>query len=148
MKSAHFDVEPDGFYGAYWKSEQPSDCALIAMLGDDPEDYLARSAVKWMSRQGINVMTMSPAKKDYGHHNYPLERIETLAQSAWQSKNRHCGRFDNGHACADSRVVFSEYHADHRHDAQRFHLAGVHAGQKGWLWRMADRGRIALFLSG
>ena len=41
MKSAHFDVEPDGFYGAYWKSEQPSDCALIAMLGDDPEDYLA-----------------------------------------------------------------------------------------------------------
>ena len=21
-------------------------------------------------------MTMSPAKKDYGHHNYPLERIE------------------------------------------------------------------------
>ena len=34
MKSAHFDVEPDGFYGAYWKSEQPSDCALIAMLGD------------------------------------------------------------------------------------------------------------------
>lgn len=46
MKSAHFDVEPDGFYGAYWKSEQPSDCALIAMLGDDPEDYLARSAVK------------------------------------------------------------------------------------------------------
>ena len=77
MKSAHFDVEPDGFYGAYWKSEQPSDCALIAMLGDDPEDYLARSAVKWVSRQGINVMTMSPAKKDYGHHNYPLERIET-----------------------------------------------------------------------
>ena len=63
MKSAHFDVEPDGFYGAYWKSEQPSDCALIAMLGDDPEDYLARSAVKWMSRQGINVMTMSPAKR-------------------------------------------------------------------------------------
>lgn len=25
---------------------------------------------------GVNVMTMSPGKKDYGHHNYPLERIE------------------------------------------------------------------------
>ena len=24
----------------------------------------------------MNVMTMSPGKKDYGHHNYPLERIE------------------------------------------------------------------------
>ena len=34
------------------------------------------SAVKWIIRQGINVLTMSPGKKDYGHHNYPLERIE------------------------------------------------------------------------
>lgn len=25
---------------------------------------------------GVNVMSMSPNKKDYGHHNYPLERIE------------------------------------------------------------------------
>lgn len=33
MKSAHFDVESDGFYGAYWKSEQPSDCALMQKLG-------------------------------------------------------------------------------------------------------------------
>lgn len=91
MKSAHFDVEPDGFYGAYWKSEQPSDCALIAMLGDDPEDYLARSAVKWVSRQGINVMTMSPAKKDYGHHNYPLERIETAIRWLKAHGNRKIG---------------------------------------------------------
>ena len=91
MKSAHFDVEPDGFYGAYWKSEQPSDCALIAMLGDDPEDYLARSAVKWMSRQEINVMTMSPAKKDYGHHNYPLERIETAIRWLKAHGNRKIG---------------------------------------------------------
>ena len=53
-----------------------SDCAVIAMLGDDPEDYMARSAVKWLLRLGVNILTMSPAKKDYGHHNYPLERIE------------------------------------------------------------------------
>ena len=49
---------------------------VIAMLGDDPEDYMARSAVKWLIRLGVNVLTMSPGKKDYGHHNYPLERIE------------------------------------------------------------------------
>ena len=42
---------------------------------------MARSAVKWILRQGVNVMTMSPGKKDYSHHNYPLERIETAA--AW-----------------------------------------------------------------
>lgn len=37
---------------------------------------MARSAVKWLLRLGVNILTMSPAKKDYGHHNYPLERIE------------------------------------------------------------------------
>ena len=77
MKHIHFETERDGFYGAYWACPQGSDCAIIAMLGDDPEDYLARSATKWLLKLGINVMTMSPGKKDYGHHNYPLERIET-----------------------------------------------------------------------
>ena len=76
MKKRHFDVESDGFYGAYWKCKTGSDCAMIAMIGDDPEDYLARTSVKWLHKLGVNVMTMSPAKKDYGHHNYPLERIE------------------------------------------------------------------------
>ena len=76
MKHIHFDVGSDGFYGAYWARKDGLGCTVIAMLGDDPEDYMARSAVKWLSRLGVNVLTMSPAKKDYGHHNYPLERIE------------------------------------------------------------------------
>jgi len=76
MKKRHFDVETDGFYGAYWKCKTGSDCAMIAMIGDDSEDYLARTSVKWLHKLGVNVMTMSPGKKDYGHHNYPLERIE------------------------------------------------------------------------
>lgn len=91
MKARHFDVETDGFYGAYWKNERPSDCALIAMIGDDPEDYLARSSVKWVMRQGVNVLTMSPAKKDYGHHNYPLERIETAIRWLKENGNRRIG---------------------------------------------------------
>lgn len=76
MKHIHFDVESDGFYGAYWACKDGSHCAVIAMIGDDPEDYMARSAVKWLLRLGVNVLTMSPGKKDYGHHNYPLECIE------------------------------------------------------------------------
>ena len=52
MKHIHFDVESDGFYGAYWACKDGSDCAVIAMLGDDPEDYMARSAVKWLLRLG------------------------------------------------------------------------------------------------
>ena len=81
MKHLHFDVEPDGFYGAYWPCPAGASCAIIAMLGDDPEDYMARSAAKWLLKKGVNVLTMSPGKKDYGHHNYPLERIETAI--AW-----------------------------------------------------------------
>lgn len=81
MKHIHFDTEKDGFYGAYWACKTGADCTIIAMLGDDPEDYMARSAAKWLLKLGVNVLTMSPAKKDYGHHNYPLERIESAI--AW-----------------------------------------------------------------
>ena len=67
MKKRHFDVGTDGFYAAYWKCKSDSDCAMIAMIGDDSEDYLARTSVKWLHKLGVNVMTMSPGKKDYGH---------------------------------------------------------------------------------
>ena len=76
MKKIHFEVKTDGFYGVYWKNKMPSNAAIIAMLGDDAEDYMAKSCVKWLQKQGVNVLSMSPAKKNYSHHNYPLERIE------------------------------------------------------------------------
>ena len=85
MKHLHFDVETAGFYGAYWACTGGSDCAVIAMIGDDPEDRLARSAAKWLCGRGVNVLTMSPGKKDYGHHNYPLERVETAI--SWLKAN-------------------------------------------------------------
>ncbi len=46
------------------------------MVGDSSDDRMAVSAVKWLQKRGCNVMAMSPGKKDYGHHNYPLERFE------------------------------------------------------------------------
>ena len=64
-----------GFYGCYWPVEG-SRCAILAMLGDDCEDYMARSAVKWLQKKfQISVLTLSPAHKDYSHHNLPVERI-------------------------------------------------------------------------
>ncbi len=36
---------------------------------------MARTAAKWLNRQGFHAMAMSPDKKDYGHHSYPLERF-------------------------------------------------------------------------
>ena len=38
MKKRHFDVGTDGFYGAYWKCKSDSDCAMIAMIGDEYAD--------------------------------------------------------------------------------------------------------------
>lgn len=45
------------------------------MLGDSSTDRMASSGAKWLNQQGIHVMAMSPAEKDYGHHSYPLERF-------------------------------------------------------------------------
>ena len=64
-----------GFYGCYWPV-WGSRCAILAMLGDDCEDYMARSAVKWLQKKfQVSVLTLSPAHKDYSHHNLPVERI-------------------------------------------------------------------------
>lgn len=77
MKPVVFESSVDGFYGAYWKNKKPSNACIIAMLGDDALDLLARRSAMWlMKTYGINVLTMSPARKNYSHHNYPLERIE------------------------------------------------------------------------
>ena len=65
----------EGFYGCYWPYDG-ADAAIMAMLGDDCEDYMAKSAVKWIHKKyGVSVMTLSPAHKDYGHHSMPVERI-------------------------------------------------------------------------
>ena len=85
MKHIHFDVADYGFYGAYWKNKKQANRAIIAMLGDDPEDYMAKSCAKWLMKYGVNVLTMSPAKKNYSHHNYPLERIEKAIK--WLKNN-------------------------------------------------------------
>ena len=91
MKHIHFDVKTGGFYGAYWKNKKETNCAIIAMLGDDPEDYMAKSCVKWLMKRGVNVLTMSPAKKNYSHHNYPLERIESAIKWLKDNGNKKIG---------------------------------------------------------
>ena len=75
MKKQVFRVDPDGFNGAWYPASSGSKRGMILMLGDSAEDYMARTAAKWLNRQGIQVMAMSPEEKDYGHHSYPLERF-------------------------------------------------------------------------
>lgn len=86
MNKVRFEPEKGGFHGVYWQNKKPSNAAIIAMLGDDAEDYMAKSCAKWLIKKcGVNVLTMSPAKKNYSHHNYPLERIENAIR--WLKNN-------------------------------------------------------------
>ncbi len=75
MKKQVFRIESDGFNGAWYPAPVQNNRGLIIMLGDSSEDRMAKSGAKWLNLQGIHVMAMSPDKKDYGHHNYPLERF-------------------------------------------------------------------------
>lgn len=91
MKKVYFVPEKDGFYGAYFENRTKTDKAMILMLGDAIDDRMAVSGVKWLHRQGCNVMTMSPTKKDYGHHNYPLERFEKAITYLKMKGNKKIG---------------------------------------------------------
>ena len=67
MQKRHFEMETDGFYGAYWKCKTDSDCAMIAMIGDDSEDYLARTSVKWLHKLGVNVIDRKSTRLNSSH---------------------------------------------------------------------------------
>lgn len=91
MKREYFSVEKDGFYGAYYENRKKTDRCMIAMLGDAIDDRMAVAGVKWLQNHGCNVMTMSPGRKDYGHHNYELERIERAIGAIRDRGNRKIG---------------------------------------------------------
>ncbi len=75
MAKRIFTVENDGFVGAYYGGPSDSRKGMILMLGDSSEDYMARCGAAWLKERGCHVLCMSAGKKDYGHHNYPLERF-------------------------------------------------------------------------
>ena len=75
LKKQYYSPATDGFYGAFYECPVHTEKAVILMLGDAVDDRMAVSGVKWLHQQGCHVMAMAPAKKDYGHHNYPLERF-------------------------------------------------------------------------
>ena len=91
MKKQYFNPEQDGFYGVYYPNSMSSNQAMIAMLGDSSDDHMVKSGVKWLQKRGCNVMAMSPDKKDYGHHDYPLERIGQAIEALKSYGNQKIG---------------------------------------------------------
>lgn len=75
LKKQLMTPEIDGFYGAYYPNDRATDKAVILMLGDSSDDRMAVSGAKWLHMNGCHALCMSPDKKDYGHHSYPIERF-------------------------------------------------------------------------
>ena len=111
MKRIDFNVENDGFYGAYYPYSEKADHAFIVMLGDDVDGLLCKNAVKWLRKRGYNCMAMAPAKKDYGHHNYPLERFEKAIAYLKKQGNVKIG-IVGGSTTAMLALIAASYYPD------------------------------------
>ena len=71
-----FSVENDGFYGAWYPNPRvKTSRAMIITLDGSSDNRMIVSGAKWLHRQNIHALAISPCKKDRGWHNFPLERI-------------------------------------------------------------------------
>ena len=109
MKKLFFEIERDGFYGTYYENPTGSDCTVIGLFGDDPNDYMAKCGAKWLHKNGVNALCVSPGKKNYSHVNNPLERIETAIKWLQANGNRKVGIMGMSTAGMDSLVAASYF---------------------------------------
>lgn len=109
MKKQFFSNEKDGFYGTYYENPKGANCAMICLFGDDPNDFMAKCGAKWLHKNGVNVMCMSPDMKNYSHVNFPLERIETAIKWLKSHGNKKIGIMGMSTAGMDSLVAASYF---------------------------------------
>lgn len=109
MKKQFFSNEKDGFYGTYYENPKGANCAMIGLFGDDPNDFMTKCGAKWLHKNGVNVMCMSPDVKNYGHVNFPLERIETAIKWLKSHGNKKIGIMGMSTAGMDSLVAASYF---------------------------------------
>lgn len=109
MKKQFFSNEKDGFYGTYYENPKGANCAMIGLFGDDPNDFMAKCGAKWLHKNDVNVMCMSPDVKNYGHVNFPLERIETAIKWLKSHGNKKIGIMRMSTAGMDSLVAASYF---------------------------------------
>lgn len=109
MKKILFDNEKDGFYGIYYENPRGSDCTVIGLFGSDPNNYMAKCGVKWLHKNGVNALCMSPGKKDYSHVNMPLERYGVAIEWLKAHGSRKIGVMGMSTAGMDSLVMASYF---------------------------------------
>ena len=131
MKKQVFRVNSDGFNGAWYPAPGKSNRGLIIMLGDSSEDHMARTGAKWLHEQGLHVMAMSADKKDYGHHNYPLERFGIAIDYMKAQGCEKLGCFDHRYDGAACGVLLPGAVADDRNLASGLRDGRLLPGRKG-----------------
>lgn len=109
MKKQFFSNEKDGFYGTYYENPKDANCAMIGLFGDVPNDFMAKCGAKWLHKNGVNVMCMSPDVKNYSHVNFPLERIKTAIKWLKSHGNKKIGIMGMSTAGMDSLVAASYF---------------------------------------
>ena len=109
MKKQFFEIEKDGFYGTYYENPNGADCAFIGLFGDDPNDFMAKCGAKWLHKNGVNALCVSPGRKNYSHVNNPLERIESAIAWLKSHGNRKIGIMGMSTAGMDSLVAASYF---------------------------------------
>lgn len=109
MKKQFFSNEKDSFYGTYYENPNGANCAMIGLFGDDPNDFMAKCGAKWLHKNSVNVMCMSPDVKNYSHVNFPLERIETAIKWLKSHGNKKIGIMGMSTAGMDSLVAASYF---------------------------------------
>ena len=151
MRKLFFETDRDGFYGTYYENPEGADSAVIGLFGYDPNDYMAKCCAKWLHKNGVNALCMSPGKHNYSHVNCPLERIETAVTWLMTHGNRKVGIMGMSTAGMEALAAasfFSGYNADIWADCQRFCMAGMRTGRQGWMQGMAHSGGIDAVLDG
>ena len=75
MKKSYYIDNDSGLYTCYYPTNNTSTIAMIAMMGDNVDDAIAKCGVKYFHDFNINVLALSPGKNNYDFANYPIENI-------------------------------------------------------------------------
>ena len=80
MSLIHFTVKKDGFCGLFSPIKENKKAAIIVLEDSHPDNYVVKTAMKWLNRSGVSAMGVGHEKSMNGVHNWPLENIENAVR--------------------------------------------------------------------
>ena len=62
MKLTQYTVKKDGFCGLFSPIKENKKAAIIVLEDSHPDNYVVKTAMKWLNRSGISTMGIGPEK--------------------------------------------------------------------------------------